>query len=40
MIRAGVTLKENIGAAYVRGERPGDQDREDKPRNVSRLHLG
>jgi hypothetical protein len=40
MVGTGVTLKENIRAADVRGERPGDQDREDKPNNVNRLHLG
>jgi hypothetical protein len=40
MIRAGIPLKENIGATDVRGKRPGDQDREDKPNNVNRLHLG
>jgi hypothetical protein len=40
MIRACVTLKENIGASDVRSEWPGDQNREDEPGDAISFHLG
>ena len=40
MIRAGIPLKENIGATDVRGKRRSDGNREDEPSNAISFHLG